>query len=107
MGPEKIKSLTELIIDTGDVLDEKLLFRLLESKQDSDQDLLLRYVKKDVRSRFEQIVLLWRPEMLSAESYDTYIDIRSKLSELLEEKDGIIDTNKREQAKLLLKTLGK
>jgi len=107
MGLEKLKSPTELIIDAGDILDEQLLLRLLKSNQDSDGDLLLRYLKRDVRSRFEQVVLLWRPEMLSSENYDTYVEIRNKIRDLLEEKDGIIDTDKREQAKLLLKTLGK
>ena len=101
------EELIEILKAWSVVNDEQFLLRLLKSNQDSDGDLLLRYLKRDVRSRFEQVVLLWRPEMLSSENYDTYVEIRNKIRDLLEEKDGIIDTDKREQAKLLLKTLGK
>lgn len=68
--------------------------------------LLVRYLKKNIPVRLPEVIIRLNFNFVaSPESFDTYIEYREKIEELLKEEDGIIDNPKREQARWLLKVI--
>ena len=66
--------------------------------------LLVRYLKKDIQTRLPALIRALNFDFGSSlKSFDAYNDYRSKIEQLLEEKDGVVDEPKREQVRLLLK----
>ena len=68
--------------------------------------LLVRYLKRNIELRLPRIIRMINFKFgASPKTFDAYSDSVKKIENLLEEKDGVIDESKREQAKLLLKTI--
>lgn len=68
--------------------------------------LLVRYLKENIKVRLPELMTRLNFDFVaSPKSFDTYIESREKIKELLKEEDGVIDEPKREQVRLLLKVI--
>lgn len=86
-------------------MEEGKIRELLDSDSEEGWALLVDYIKKDMRNRVQQVLLTINFDFMAPENYDNYVRMRDKVIELLEEKDGVIDTDKRERVRLLLKSI--
>lgn len=93
--------------ETKDNLPEETLEPLIEDIDNPRSfDLLVRYLKRDIKTRLPEIIRKINFDFgTSPKSLDVYNDYREKIEQLLEEKDGVIDEAKREQVRLLLKVI--
>ncbi|GEM_PF-6011271 len=84
------------------------LFKPLAEDIDNPRSfiLLIRYLKRNVHARLPEAMRALNFDFCtSPKSFDVYNDYRQRVEQLLEEKDGVIDEAKREQARLLLKVI--
>ncbi len=89
-----------------DLPEEMLAFLVEDIDNPISFNLLVTYIKKKIKTRLPDVMRrLNFSYCVAPESYDAYIDFKQKIENLLAEKDGIIDTNKRETARLLFKAI--
>ncbi|MDP2668828.1 MAG: hypothetical protein Q8P07_03290 [bacterium] len=107
MDAEKIniKSTEEILIESGNNLDDKQLKNLLDKDDTKSWQLVIEYIKKKPNERLSQALLAINFDYMKPENYERYIQNKEMVEKLLEEKDGVIDENKREMARLLLKSI--
>ena len=68
--------------------------------------LLVRYLKKNMQTRLPNLMRTLNFDFgSSSKSFEVYNGYKQKIEQLLEEKDGVVDELKREQARLLLKVV--
>ena len=79
----------------------------MNGNSEKDWELIIEYIKRNPSQHLEQVLLCKNVDLVKPENFDRYMQNRQVIQELLSEKDGIIDTNKREQAKLLIQSIPK
>lgn len=101
-------SLIEHIIDTSNEdLPQHELERLVEAiNNERSFDLLVRYIKINIKPRLKEVIRAINFDFAtSEESFDVYNNYIEVIEQLLEEKDGVKDTTKRERVRLFLKAI--
>jgi len=93
--------------ETHEDLPEEILDPLVKDiDSPKSYALLVRYLKSNIQLRLPEVIRTINFEFsASPKTFDAYNDFIEKIGGLLEEKDGVIDETKREQARLLLRVI--
>ncbi|TAL48916.1 hypothetical protein EPN83_02790 [Patescibacteria group bacterium] len=98
-------SFVRRMVETGAELEDRQIKDLMDGNSEKDWELIIEYIKRNPTQRLEQVLLCRNFDLVKPENFDRYMQIRQTIQELLSEKDGVIDTNKREQAQLLIQSI--
>ena len=98
-------SLVRQMVESGIELEDRQVKNLMDSNSEKDWELIIEYIKRNKYKKLEEVLLCRNFDLVKPENFDQYMQNRQVIQELLSEKDGIIDTNKREQAKLLIQSI--
>ncbi|KKU90796.1 MAG: hypothetical protein UY23_C0006G0005 [Candidatus Jorgensenbacteria bacterium GW2011_GWA1_48_11] len=110
--PEQKKpnyTVIELLLkdETNEDIPEEILNPLIDDIDNPRSfALLVKYIKRNIQTRLPIIIRALNFDFGSSpKSFDAYNDYKHQIEQLLEERDGVVDESKREQARLLLKVI--
>lgn len=102
-----IRGVLDYTDETGENVPERILTSLMDNIDDPQAyNLLTRYLQKNLEVRLPDVLRMINFDFsTNPKSFDAYDSYREAIAQILEEKDGVIDSNKREQARQLLKAM--
>jgi len=90
----------------GDLPKEQLDPLIKDIDDPKSYKLLVRYLKRDMELRLPLVINILNFKFSTdPKTWEECTNLKDQIAELLEEKDGIIDASKREQAQDLLKQI--